>query len=143
MTDARAGLPGTDRATEPLESDKSLGELFGDMTSALSHLFRQEVELAKVEAKAEAKRAGKGAGMFAAAGIGGWLALLFLSLAAAWLIDQALNTALSFAIVGVVWAVVAAVLMSAGKKQMAAVEPLPETVQSLKEDAEWAKHPTR
>ena len=144
MSDARTHRPMSTAvdpatATEPLQPDKSLGELFGDMTSDLSRLFRQEVELAKVEAKEEATRAGKGAGMLVAAGVGALLALTFLSAGLAWLLDQALNTALAFAIVGAVWAIVAAVLASTGKKQLARVEALPQTVQSLKEDAQWVK----
>jgi len=128
-----------DLATKPLQPDKSLGELFGELTSEMGTLFRKEVELAKLEAKDELKQSGKAAGMFAGAGLGGWMAVLFLSLALAWLLDQAMNTALAFAIVGVLWAVVAAVLAKSGKKKMAAVKPLPQTVETLKEDAEWAK----
>ena len=77
--------------------------------------------------------------MFAGAGIAAWLTLLFLSLALAWLLDQAMNTALAFAIVGVLWAVVAAVLALRGKSEMKNVKPLPETVETLKEDVQWAK----
>jgi F0F1-type ATP synthase assembly protein I len=128
-----------DLATKPLQPDKSLGELFGELTSDMGTLFRKEVELAKLEAKDELKQGGKAAGMFAGAGLGGWMAVLFLSLALAWLLDQAMNTALAFAIVGVLWAVVAAVLAASGKKKMAAVKPLPQTTQTLKEDAQWAK----
>ena len=128
-----------DVVTRPAQPDKSLGELFSVLTSDMSQLFRQEVQLAKVEAKDEMKRGGKAAGMFAGAGLGGWMAVLFISLALAWLLDQAMNTALAFAIVGVVWAIVAAVLAKRGKQQMAAVQPLPETVQTLKEDVQWAK----
>ena len=58
-------------------------------------------QLAKVEARDEVRRAGKAAAMLGAAGLAGWLALIMLSFALAWLLDQALNTALSFAIVGV------------------------------------------
>ena len=137
MSDQRTS-PG-DSATEPLQADKSLGDLFGDLTSDLSRLFRQEVELAKTEARQEIKHAGKASAMFAGAGLGGWMALLFLSLGLAWLLDQALNTALAFAIVGVLWALIALVLGASGKKQLANVEPLPATVHSLKEDVEWAK----
>jgi F0F1-type ATP synthase assembly protein I len=126
-------------ATEPKMADKSLGELFHDMTSDLGELVRKEVELAKVEAREEAKRAGKAAGMFAGAGLGGWMALLFVSLALAWLLDQAMNTALAFLIVGVLWALVAAVLFMRAKREVAAVRPLPETTESLKEDVQWAK----
>jgi F0F1-type ATP synthase assembly protein I len=137
MSDQRTST--ADSATEPLQADKSLGELFGDLTSDLSRLFRQEVELAKTEASQELKRAGKASAMLAGAGLGGWMALLFLSLGLAWLLDQALNTALAFAIVGVLWALIAMVLAASGKKRLATVEALPTTVHSLKEDVEWAK----
>jgi branched-subunit amino acid transport protein len=77
--------------------------------------------------------------MMGGAGLAGWLALLFLSLALAWLLDQGLNTALSFAIVGVLWAIVAFVLLSKGKRELKQVETLPVTKQTLKEDVQWAK----
>jgi F0F1-type ATP synthase assembly protein I len=137
MSDRRTST--ADSATEPLQADKSLGELFGDLTSDLSRLFRQEVELAKTEAREELKRAGKASAMLAGAGLGGWMALLFVSLGLAWLLDQALNTALAFAIVGVLWALIALVLAASGRKRLATVEALPTTVHSLKEDVEWAK----
>jgi F0F1-type ATP synthase assembly protein I len=137
MSDQRTST--ADSATEPLQADKSLGELFGDLTSDLSRLFRQEVELAKTEAREELKRAGKASAMLAGAGLGGWMALLFVSLGLAWLLDQALNTALAFAIVGVLWALIAVVLAASGRKRLATVEALPTTVHSLKEDVEWAK----
>jgi uncharacterized membrane protein YqjE len=135
MTDQRS----TDLITEPRQPDKSLGELFHDLTSDMGLLFRKEVELAKVEARDEIRRTGKAAGMFGGAGLGGWMAVLFLSLALAWLLDQAMNRALAFAIVGVLWGVVAMVLLSSAKKKMAAVRPLPETTETIKEDVQWAK----
>jgi len=109
------------------------------MTTDVSTLFRKEVELAKVELREEAKRAGRGAGMFAGAGLAGWMAILFVSFALAWLLDQAMNTALAFLIVGVIWAIAALILMSKGKKDIKKVEPLPQTVATLKEDVTWAK----
>ncbi|MFN3925443.1 MAG: phage holin family protein, partial [Pseudarthrobacter sp.] len=45
----------------------SLGDLLGDVTRDLSTLMRQEVELAKAEAKQSATKAGKGGGMLAGA----------------------------------------------------------------------------
>ena len=125
--------------TQPLQPDKSLGDLLGELTSDISTLMRQEIELAKVEAKEELSQVGKAAGMLAGAGVGAWMAIVFFSFALAWLIDQALNTALSFALVGLLWAVVAAVLALRAKKQISAVKPLPETVTTLKEDAQWVK----
>ncbi|MCU1398889.1 MAG: hypothetical protein JWN62_1998 [Acidimicrobiales bacterium] len=128
-----------DRATRPLQPEKSLGDLFGELTGDLSTLFRQEVQLAKTEATEELKKTGTAAGMMAVAGLGGWMALLFISLALAWLLDQAMNTALAFLIVGVIWAVMAAVLFARGKRQISSVTPIPETRTTIKEDVQWAK----
>lgn len=126
-------------ATQPRRPEATLGELFGEMTQNVSTLLRKEIELAKLEAREEVSRVGRGAGMFAGAGLAAWMTLLFLSLGLAWLLDQAMNTALAFAIVGVVWAIVGAVLALRGKSEMKNVKPLPETVATLKEDVQWAK----
>jgi uncharacterized membrane protein YqjE len=128
-----------DPATQPRRPDATLGELFGEMTRDVTTLFRKEIELAKLEARDEVSRLGRGAGMFAGAGLAAWMTLLFLSLGLAWLLDQAMNTALAFAIVGVLWGVIGAVLALRGKKEMKNVKPLPETVETLKEDVQWAK----
>jgi len=128
-----------DPDTQPMRPDRTLGELFSEMSSEMGTLVRKEIELAKLEAKEEGTRLGKGAGMFGAAGLAGWLALLFISFALAWLLDQALNTALSFLIVGVLWAVGALVLMSMGKKQLRQAKGLPQTTETIKEDVEWAR----
>ncbi len=128
-----------DLATQPKRAERSLGELLGEMSSDLGELLRKEVELAKVEAREELSKAGRSAGMFGGAGLAGWMAVLFISLAAAWLLDQAINTALSFAIVGVVWALAAFVLVRVGRRKLSEVNPLPETKETLKEDVAWAK----
>jgi uncharacterized membrane protein YqjE len=131
-----------EQATRPLQPDKSLGDLFSELTSDLGHLVRQEVQLAKTEARQEVKQAGKGAGMLAAAALCAWLALVMISLTLAWLLDKGLDRALSFLLVGLLWIVVAAVLASLGKRYMSAAKPMPETVQSLKEDAQWVQAQT-
>jgi len=128
-----------ERPTEPKRPEASLGELFREMTAELSGLFRQEVELAKVETRREVQRGAKGAAAMGIAGVAGFLAVLFVSLAVALLLAQGLNTALSFAIVAVGWAIAAAVLVSVGRKKLKQVQPLPETTASIKEDVQWAK----
>ena len=128
-----------DLRVEPLQPDKSLAELFSAMTSELGTLFRKEVELAKVEGKEELKQAGAAAGMFAGAGVGGFFAVMFVSFALAWLLDQAMNTALAFLIVAVLWGIVALVLLSTAKKKAKQIKTLPETTETLKEDVQWAK----
>jgi Putative Actinobacterial Holin-X, holin superfamily III len=130
---------GQDPGTEPKRAEASLGELVGEMTAELSSLFRKEVELAKTEARDELRQAGRAGGLFGGAALAGWLALLLLSLALAWLLDQALNTALAFAVVGVLWAVGAFILQRAGRGALSGVRGLPATRDTIKEDVEWAK----
>jgi uncharacterized membrane protein YqjE len=126
-------------ATEPKRPEMTLGELLGELTDELTTLFRQEVQLAKTEASNEASRMGRAAGMGATAAIAALLALSMLSMALAWLLDQAMPRALAFAIVGVVWAIAAAALAMRAKREIKNVEGLPKTKQTLKEDVEWAK----
>jgi uncharacterized membrane protein YqjE len=129
----------SDLATEPKRSDDSLSDLLSELTSELSTLFRQEIELAKTEAQEQATIAGKAGAMFGGAALAAWLALVLLSLAAAWLLDDALNRALSFAIVGVLWAIAAFVLQRSARSKLSALRGLSNTKQTIKEDMEWAK----
>jgi F0F1-type ATP synthase assembly protein I len=126
--------------TEPKAPEKSLGQLFSELTSDLSTLMRKEVELAKVETKEEVSRAGKAGGMLGGGAFAGYFALLFLSFALAWLLDEWMHTALAFLIVGLLYAVVAAVLVVRGRARLQNVNPVPQqTVETLKEDVQWAK----
>jgi uncharacterized membrane protein YqjE len=128
--------------TQTLRSDiegRSLGELVGRLSSDFTRLVRLEIALAKTEAKEEAARAGKGVGMLGGAGLAGNLALVFVSLTVMFALAEAMELVWAALIVTVVWAVVAAVLASVGRKALKSVEPLPKTTQTLKEDAQWAK----
>lgn len=104
--------------TDPA-AGQSIGELLGQVTSDLSTLMHQELELAKVEAKQSATKAGKGAGMLGGAGLAANLMLIFLSLALAWLIGGWLGDSLGWGalVVGLIWGIVAAVLALQGKKE--------------------------
>jgi uncharacterized membrane protein YqjE len=129
----------SDLATEPKRSDDSLGELLSELTGELSTLFRQEIELAKTEAQEQATIVGKAGAMFGGAAVAAWLALVLLSLAVAWLLDDALNRALSFAIVGALWAIAAFILQRSARSRLSALRGLSNTKQSIMEDVEWAK----
>ena len=111
----------------------SLGELLGDVTRDLSTLMRQEVELAKAELKQSTSRAGKGAGMLAGAGIGGHFVLLFLSLALMWALGAIMPLGWSALIVAVIWAIIAAVLASIGRKELKQIKGMPQTGETLSE----------
>ena len=69
-------------------ADRSLGDLISEVTTDLSTLMRQELELAKAELQQSASRAGKGAGMLGGAAVAGYFVLLFVSIALWWAIGS-------------------------------------------------------
>ena len=130
--------PGVHR--EQPHDDRSLGQIVGDISQDLSTLVRQEIDLAKTELRQEASRAGKGMGMLAGAAVSGLLVLLFLSWALTWLLDNWMPVELAALITALLWAVVTGVLASAGRKRLQETNPqLPQTQQTLKEDAAWLR----
>jgi len=121
--------------------ERSLGELFGDLARDTGTLVRQEVDLARTELTQKASRAARDLGFLAVgglvvyAGFLGVLAAVVLGLVAAGL--DAWAAAL---LVGVVVAVVGAVLVQRGLSALKREELAPrQTVETLKEDARWAK----
>jgi MFS family permease len=121
--------------------EKSIGELFKDLSAETSALIRQEMALAKAELSEKGKEAGKGAGLFGGAGVVGLLAGGALTAAIIALLDKAMDTWLAALIVAVVYGAIAAVLALRGKQELQqAAPPVPEqTVDSVKEDVAWAK----
>ena len=120
--------------------DESVGQLVSQLTTDLGQLTRQELALARAELQAEAKKAGRGAGMLGGAAFAGWMVALFLSFTAMWALDEAMDLIWSALIVAAIWAVVAAVLAMTGRKELQEFNPKPDqTVESLKEDAKWLK----
>ena len=123
------------------EDERSVGELLRELSAETSTLVRQEVQLAKAELTEKAKQAGRGAGLVVGAAVMG---LALLGAFAAFLIAVialAVPVWLSAAIVTVLYGVIAGVLALAGKKALQqAVPAKPEqTIDTLKEDAQWAK----
>ncbi|WP_210504093.1 phage holin family protein [Nocardioides xinjiangensis] len=120
--------------------NRSLGEIVGDLSHDLTTLVKQELELARTELKAEATKAGKGAGMLGGAGVAGLLTLILASFALSYLLDNWMPVELAFLITTLLWAAVAAVLAARGRTELKKSNPqLPETQQTLKEDAAWAR----
>src|SRR5690242_1587817 len=127
------GTPVTSEGRPDVEGT-SVGQLIGEVTQDLSTLMRQELELAKAEMKAEAKKAGQGAGLFGAAGFAGYMVLLFLSLALMWGLSNVMDTGWAGLIVAVIWAVIGAVAFVMGRARFKQVNPKPErTVDTLQQ----------
>ncbi|WP_406041825.1 phage holin family protein [Micromonospora sp. NBC_00898] len=124
---AEAGAPHT--ADEVRGS--SLGELMRQVTTDLSLLMRQEVELAKAEIRQEGKKAGKAAGLFGGAGFGGYMVALFLSIALWAGLSNVMDAGWAGLIVAVIWAAIAAVLYSMAKKNAERIRGLKQTNDSV------------
>ena len=125
------GTPTTAEGRPDVEGT-SVGQLMGEVAKDLSTLMRQELELAKVEVKAEAKKAGAGAGLFGAAGFAGYMVLMFLSFALWWALANVMDVGLAALIVAIIWGIVAAVTFVMGRKKFQEVNPKPErTIDTL------------
>jgi hypothetical protein len=112
--------------------DRSLGDLISEVTTDLSTLVRQELELAKAEVQQSAARAGKGAGMLGGAGVAGYFVLLFLSIALWWAIGSATGLGWSALIVAVIWGIIGAVLYVMGRNSLKSVRGIPKTTDTVK-----------
>jgi hypothetical protein len=127
--------------TEHHRENRSLGELFGDLTHEITTLVRQEVYLAKTEISQKATRVGRNAvylvlgGALAYAGLLSLLAATVMGLMAA-----GLSGWLAALLVGMVIAGIGGGLALKGLAGIKHVDPVPqETVRTLKENEQWAK----
>lgn len=119
--------------------EQPIGELFSELSGNLQQLMRKEVELAKVEATEQAKRAGKAGAMFGATAAAGFFGLMLVLFAAAWGLAEAIPAGLAFLAVGLLCLVVAGICAVQGKKKAAAIRPPKATVETLKQDVQVAQ----
>jgi hypothetical protein len=121
--------------------ERPIGDVARDLTSDLSLLLRQEIDLAKAEMSEKGRTAAPGLGMLGGAGVvalcaAGALTAFLVLVLAIFLPEWA-----AALITGAVLAAVAYVLAKQGKERVAdAGAPVPEqTIETVKEDVEWAK----
>jgi uncharacterized membrane protein YqjE len=137
MADAMSGGTTGDGRERPI------GELVKDLSQQTSTLVRQEIELARAELQQKGKLAGRGAGMLGGGAIAALLALGALTAALIALLDKAMATWVAALIAMALWAIVALALAKAGQKSLQhATPPAPQTIETVKEDIQWAKNPT-
>jgi hypothetical protein len=128
---------------QPHRPAESLGDLFSDLSKDLSALLRDEIRLAKVEITEDAKGVARAGGLLGGAAFAGYVVILLLSFAAAWGLAELLPIGVAFLIVGLVWAVIGAVLYSVGKKGLTEANLKPEqTIETMQENIQWAKQQT-
>ncbi|MCF2529212.1 phage holin family protein [Yinghuangia soli] len=130
-------MAGTERPRAqdvPVDTQRSLGELFSDATRDMSTLVRSEIELAKSEVKVSAIQVAKGSGAFIAAGALLFFAFPFLSVALAYGIHAlGLGLGWSFLIVGGFYVLLAVLLGLFGVKSFKKVRAPERTIRSTQE----------
>jgi hypothetical protein len=121
--------------------ERSLGELLRQLSEQTTRLVHQELELAKAELTQKGKQAGAGAGLFGGAGALGLAALGALTACFILALNAVMPAWLAALIVAVGYGVIAAFLALRGRDKVKQATPLvPEqTVETVKEDVEWAK----
>jgi uncharacterized membrane protein YqjE len=119
----------------------STGELVRQLSEQTTTLVRKEIELAKAELGEKGRVAGQGAGMFGGAAVAGLLALGTLTAMFLALLDKAMDLWVAALMVTVVYGAIAAILAVSGRDRVKrAAPPAPEqTVETVKEDVQWAK----
>ena len=121
--------------------ERPLGEVAKDLTSDLSLLVRQEIELAKAEMTQKGRTAAPGLGMFGGASIVALCAAGALTASLVLVFSLFLPEWAAALIIGAALAATAYLLVRQGKERVAdAGKPIPEqTIETVKEDVEWAK----
>ena len=131
-------------STDPNAAGRPTGSLVSDALNQISRLIRGEVALARAEVEENIRSAGAGIGMVVAGLV---IALTALNVLAAALVaavaEMGLEEGWAALIVGVLLAVVAAILASSGAKKLSPGSLAPSrTVENLRRDAETLKEST-
>jgi hypothetical protein len=123
---------------------RSLGELFSELAQETSTLVRQEVNLAKTEMSQKASTAGKHLGVLAAGGALAYAGLLAILAGVIALLNDVMPLWASALLVGIVVAIVGYLLIRKGLDALKREDFAPrETLETLKEDQQWAKDQTK
>jgi hypothetical protein len=126
------------------KDERSLGELFSELARDTSTLVRHEVQLAKTEMSQKASRVGKDVGFLAAGGAVAYAGLLALLAGVIVLLGQVIPMWLAAIVVGLVVAGVGYFLVRRGLDALKREDLAPrQTIETLKEDQQWAKDQTR
>ena len=125
-----------------LREDRSIGELFGQLTQDMTLLVRQEIQLARVEMSDKISKVTTNVISVAAGGFVAYLGGLALVAALILAIRDLANISLAVSalIVGAVLAIIGYVMLQRGMKELKRVDLSPRrTVETLKDDVQWAK----
>jgi uncharacterized membrane protein YqjE len=121
--------------------ERRTGELVKQLSSQVSTLVHQEIELAKAEMAEKGRKAGLGAGLFGGAAVAGLLTLGSLTAVLIMALALAIPAWASALLVTLLWGAIAGVLVLQGRNKLREVgRSVPEkTIETVKEDLQWLK----
>ncbi|MBJ7455669.1 MAG: phage holin family protein [Thermoleophilia bacterium] len=120
--------------------EASIGELLRRLSEDTSELVRQEMALARAELTEQGKQVGIGAGLLGGAAVATLLALGALTAAVIAGLDEIVPLWLAATIAAALWAAIAGALALRGRGEVReATPPAAQTVETVKEDVQWAK----
>jgi uncharacterized membrane protein len=122
--------------------ERSIGELFGELSQDVALLVRQEAELAKTEMHQKMIKVRTDVLAMVSGGVVAYLGGLSLTAAVILLLIDpiGLKPWLAALLVGAVLAVTGYIMLQRGAKDIKRTDPTPRrTVETIKEDIQWAK----
>jgi len=123
-------------------TDRSVADVLQDILHNVQDILRSEVRLAKAEIRQEATQAAAAALWIGVVGLlSAWMFLL-------WTAVYALTTVLPLwaatLVIAVAVACAGGTVLTAGLRRFTRMKPMPErTIESLQENLEWMKQPTK
>jgi len=123
------------------KEERSLGDLFSELAAETGTLVRQEVALAQAEISGKATRVGKQVGFLAVGGAIGYAAMLAIMAGVIIGLSNFIPAWIAALLVGAVVGAVSFFLISSAIERLKNTNLKPEeSVESLKEDAQWLKN---
>jgi len=135
----KSGDPGRGSPGSP-GSQESIGSLISGLLQDLQEMVRGEITLARAEVRDDVTTASKGLASLAGASLIGVTGFIFVMLGVTYLLNQYMRMWIAAGAVGLALLVIAAIVASIAKSKLSATNLKPDqTIDSLKEDREWAK----
>ena len=123
-----------------LSAEPSLGELFSELSTNMGELVRQEIQLAKVETQETIGNAAKSVIMMVVGGVVAYAGFIVLLFAAAAVLSLVMDLWLAHVIVGALVIIVGVLLLVSARSVLTELSIIPtKTIETVKNDAEWAK----
>lgn len=130
-------------AVPPTQNGRSMAEVLQDIVANIQEIFRSEFRLVKLEIQQQAAVASRSAVPLIIGLLLGLYALGFLLLAVVHALSIVVDPWLASLIVGAAVLAISVALISVGKNRLKQLKVPEKTVESVKENMQWAKQQIR